>query len=193
VQPEEKYLGGVASYFIETSMVAGFKPGYGLYVTNKRIIGISYGRPSLLVDLIPYVLFLSWIGSLVVALIIARQTGSSEIPAGPYIMALLPLTLVFALVISPRWGERIIGKRSPTSLEALDQSRKNLEISREQISEVRCSVGGVSVNLQSGAKLTFYIKRRKLAYQVAQIMETFCLAGTPIPLKVMKGTPLQIG
>jgi hypothetical protein len=49
------------------------------------------------------------------------------------------------------------------------------------------------MKIESGAELTFYIKRRKLAYQVADMMEKFCVSGTPIPLKVMGMPPLQIG
>ena len=46
VEPDEKYLGGFYSLQMSIGYYKNARPGYGVYVTNKRLFGISQYCPS---------------------------------------------------------------------------------------------------------------------------------------------------
>ncbi len=176
---QEQYLGGVTSFYIERfSKITGLKSGYGVYATDRRIIGVSYARKAIR-PFIPGILLTAlWVASLIVALLISFRSGSDEVPSAPYVFALSLVALAFLLIGFYR-VERIVQRDTPTSLAELSGRKIDLEVRKEEVADIRVNrgfPGGVIiVLLKSGPKVKFYAYRKKKLVELAELLRKFWL------------------
>src|SRR5947208_9279217 len=107
-----------SAFYIQT----GGPVGYGIYLTDKRLIGVSYKKVVSRAYRPAYVLFLIWIFSLVSLLIYSRLTGARDLPPLPFVMSLIIVDLILLVYWSPKQASgRVDSKRTHKSREDLHQ------------------------------------------------------------------------
>jgi hypothetical protein len=145
---DETFLGGVASQKLgrltDSSFSNGFLVhGYRMFFTTKRLIGFTYRRITLVAYLIPFCIFLLWLGILLPTMAWGLQVDPNgfPLPYPVYVMAPLligPLLLVVAFVVylSPRRVRMKIERQKPTSLTELTGRKPDLSLERADISQI---------------------------------------------------------
>ena len=145
---DETFLGGVASQKLgrltDSTFSNGFLVhGYGIFFTTRRLIGFTYRRITFVAYLIPFCIFLLWLGILLPTMAWGLQVNPNgfPLPYPVYVMAPLligPLVLVvaFAVYLSPRRVRMKIERQKPTSLTELTRRQQDLSLERAEISQV---------------------------------------------------------
>jgi len=145
---DETFLGGVASQMLgrltDSTFSNGFLlHGYGIFFTSKRLIGFTYRKFTLVAYLIPFCIFLLWLGILLPTMAWGLKVDPNgfPLPYPVYVMAPLlvgPLVLVvtFVVYLSPRRVRMKIEHQKPTSLTELTRRRPDLSLERADISQV---------------------------------------------------------
>src|SRR5437870_7747765 len=122
---DETFLGGVASQMLgrltDSTFSNGFLlHGYGIFFTSKRLIGFTYRKITFVAYLIPFCIFLLWLGILLptIAWGLNVDPNGFPLPYPVYVMAPLrmgPLVLVLTFVVHlcpRRVGMKIERKKS---------------------------------------------------------------------------------
>ncbi len=145
---DETFLGGVASQMLgrltDSTFSNGFLlHGYGIFFTSKRLIGFTYRKITLVAYLIPFCIFLLWLGILLPTMAWGLKVDPNgfPLPYPVYVMAPLligPPVLVVAFVVylSPRRVRMKIERQKPTSLTELTRRQPDLSLERADISQV---------------------------------------------------------
>ena len=145
---DETFLGGVASQMLgrltDSTFSNGFLVhGYGIFFTSKRLIGFTYRKITLVAYLIPFCIFLLWLGILLPTMAWGLKVDPNgfPLPYPVYVMAPLligPPVLVVAFVVylSPRRVRMKIERQKPTSLTELTRRQPDLSLERADISQV---------------------------------------------------------
>ncbi len=117
--------------------------GYGIFFTSKRLIGFTYRKITLVAYLIPFCIFLLWLGILLPTMAWGLKVDPNgfPLPYPVYVMAPLligPPVLVVAFVVylSPRRVRMKIERQKPTSLTELTRRQPDLSLERADISQV---------------------------------------------------------
>ena len=145
---DETFLGGVASQMLgrltDSTFSNGFLVhGYGIFFTSKRLIGFTYRKITLVAYLIPFCIFLLWLGILLPTMAWGLKVDPNgfPLPYPAYVMVPLligPLVLVvtFVVYLSPRRVRMKIERQKPTSLTELTRRQPDLSLERADISQV---------------------------------------------------------
>lgn len=148
MQTEESFLGGVASQGLgrlsSSNAANGFVVhGYGFFFTTKRLVGISYSRITLVAYLIPFGIFLLWLGILVPLVAWGVHVDPNGFPLplpvyvlGPPLLGLPVLVAVFVFYLSPRRVKNRIEREKPGSIQNLDSLKLDIVLDRSNISEI---------------------------------------------------------
>ncbi len=148
MQVEETYLGGVASRKLgrlsSSTFSNGFMiHGYGIFFTSKRLIGISYRKITLVAYLIPFCIFLLWLGILLPLVAWGVQVNPNGFPLPvpaivivPPVIGLPILSALFVLYLSPRRVSTKIAREKPTSIQDLMLLRLDIALERANISQI---------------------------------------------------------
>ncbi len=198
MQVEETYLGGVASQKLgrltDSSFSNGFLVhGYGIFFTSKRLIGFTYRKITLVAYLIPFCIFLLWLGVLLPTMAWGLKVDPNgfPLPYPVYVMAPLlvgPLILVvtFVVYLSPRRVRMKIERQKPTSLPELTRRKPDLSLERADISQVtidrnpdiRFPHPRTTFTMRTGQQYSFDIGRPEFF----TILGAFCELTPPISL-----------
>ena len=147
---QESFLGGVASRGLgrlsSSNAANGFVVhGYGFFFTSKRLVGVSYSRITLVAYLIPFGIFLLWLGILVPVMAWGLQVDPSgqgfplPLPVyilGPPLLGLPILVAAYVFYFSPRRVATKIEQQRPTSTQDLFSVKPDIALDRSDISEI---------------------------------------------------------
>ena len=167
-----------SAFYIQT----GGPVGYGIYLTDKRLIGVSYKKVVSRAYRPAFVLFLIWIFSLVSLLIYSRLTGARDLPPLPFVMSLIIVDLILLVYWSPKQASgRVERKGTVKSVEELQQLVPDVVLNRSEISQVTARPSTFIVFMRSGESHTFLSK--KLSGDKSQLLlrlfQVFC-SWTPL-------------
>ncbi|HZY95168.1 MAG TPA: hypothetical protein VFE98_10005 [Candidatus Bathyarchaeia archaeon] len=124
LEPGEMLLGGVTS----TRLARGRLPGYGVYFTNKRIIGVKRRSPALAIYLI-------LLGVLVVFFIFSLLANPLSFLYGFVVPLMIPVANAGFRALSNSIVERVMIRGDSDMLRQLRRTR-DFDIRREQIMEL---------------------------------------------------------
>jgi hypothetical protein len=183
MEPEE-LLGGVAILQIAWLTNRWREPlqGYGVYFTNKRIVGVPQNKivPNLGLALVIGPMF-GWIALLsAVLLVYLYYLRAKEIWFLPYLMAGAPVALFFALVIAPRIVNSRITNWKPKEVRFLDEIKAfeypaDLVTSIQLQSSKQKRIGHYRVILTFDSGRIFQFTSRSGGIQhAAKLIKTFC-------------------
>lgn len=198
LQVEETYLGGVASQKLgrlsNSSFSNGFLiHGYGFFFTTKRLIGVSYRRFTLVAYLIPFGIFLLWLGILLPLMSWGLKVDPNGFPLpGPAILFVPPLiglpilSALFVLYLSPRRVRNKIKREKPTSIQDMMLLRTDIALERENISQiiidknpdVRFHFPRANINMKTGEWYSFDVGHGGFF----ELLGNFCKLTPPISL-----------
>jgi len=204
---DETFLGGVASQMLgrltDSTFSNGFLlHGYGIFFTSKRLIGFTYRKITLVAYLIPFCIFLLWLGILLPTMAWGLKVDPNgfPLPYPVYVMAPLligPLVLVVAFVVylSPRRVRMKIERQKPTSLTELTRRQPDLSLERADISQVtidgnpdfRFPNPRTTFTTRTGQQYSFDIGRPEFF----TILGAFCELTPPISISY-KTAPLSL-
>lgn len=148
MQVEEAYLGGVASQKLGRLSSSNFSNGflvhgYGIFFTSRRLIGISYRRITLVAYLIPFCIFLLWLGILLPLMAWGLQVDPNGFPLPVPAIVIVPpliglpiLSALFVFYLSPRRVSTKIEREKPTSIQDLMLLRPDIAFERANISRI---------------------------------------------------------
>jgi hypothetical protein len=198
LQVEETYLGGVASQKLGRLSSSNFSNGfmihgYGFFFTSNRLIGISYRRITLIAYLIPFCIFLLWLGILlpVVAWGVKNDPNGSSLPL-PAIVLVPPLVglpimaALFVLYLSPRRVSTKIEREKPASVQDLMLLPPDIALERANISRIsidrnpdpRFSSLRATIMMKTGEQYFFDIGHT----DIFRLLDDFCALTPPISL-----------
>ncbi len=195
---DETFLGGVASRMLgrltDSTFSNGFLVhGYGIFFTSKRLIGFTYRKITLVAYLIPFCIFLLWLGILLPTMAWGLKVDPNgfPLPYPVYVMAPLligPPVLVVAFVVylSPRRVRMKIERQKPTSLTELTRRQPDLSLERADISQVtidgnpdfRFPNPRTTFTMRTGQQYSFDIGRPEFF----TILGAFCELTPPISI-----------
>ncbi len=204
---DETFLGGVASQMLgrltDSTFSNGFLlHGYGIFFTSKRLIGFTYRKITLVAYLIPFCIFLLWLGILLPTMAWGLKVDPNgfPLPYPVYVMAPLligPPVLVVAFVVylSPRRVRMKIERQKPTSLTELTRRQPDLSLERADISQVtidgnpdfRFPNPRTTFTTRTGQQYSFDIGRPEFF----TILGAFCELTPPISISY-KTAPLSL-
>jgi len=208
LQVEETYLGGVASQKLgkltDSNFSNGFLiHGYGMFFTSKRLIGFTYRKITFVAYLIPFCIFLLWLGILLptIAWGLNVDTNGFTLPYPVYVMAPLligPLVLVvtFVVYLSPRRVGMKIERQKPTSLTELTRRKPDLSLERADISQITIDRNPnilfpnprTTFTMRTGQQYSFDLGRPEFF----TILGRFCELNPPISLTGAHPAPPRI-
>ena len=208
MQVEETYLGGVASQKLgkltDSTFSNGFLlHGYGIFFTSKRLIGFTYRKITLVAYIIPFCIFLLWLGILLPTMAWGLKVDPNgfPLPYPVYVMAPLligPPVLVGAFVVylSPRRVRMKIERQKPTSVTELARRQPDLSLERADISQVtidrnpdfRFPNPRTTFTMRTGQQYSFDIGRPEFF----TILGRFCELTPPISLIGAHPAPSRI-
>jgi hypothetical protein len=166
------------------------KLGYGLYFTDRRLIGVSYReivsrayRPFFVSSLV-FIMFLGF--SLVLA-------GLGGIPSdqlnligtlvGPILFGLSVTSLVFFYIISPRLSTVRIQREAANSLMDLANKHEDLVLDRPDVLQVTIQVAGIDILTRLGDWYHFVnVLGQNDASRLKVLLHKFCAQDPPIGL-----------
>lgn len=140
-----------SAYYIST----GGPVGYGIYLTDKRRVGVSYNRIVSRSFYPAYALFLIWIISLIGLIAYARLTGSQELLPLPFVMGLAVVALVFLVYWSPKQALKRVEHSTIASIEGLRNATSDIALNRADISKVTARPGLTMITMKSGETHAF--------------------------------------
>ena len=204
---DETFLGGVASQMLgrltDSTFSNGFLlHGYGIFFTSKRLIGFTYRKITLVAYIIPFCIFLLWLGILLPTMAWGLKVDPNgfPLPYPVYVMAPLligPPVLVVAFVVylSPRRVRMKIERQKPTSLTELTRRQPDLSLERADISQVtidgnpdfRFPNPRTTFTTRTGQQYSFDIGRPEFF----TILGAFCELTPPISISY-KTAPLSL-
>ena len=161
---------------------AGGEVAYGIYLTDKRLIGVSYKKVVSGAYRPAYVLSLIWILSLVSLLIYARLTGAQNLPPLPFVMSLAVVAFILLVYWSPKQASgRVERKGTVKSLEELQQLVPDVVLNRSDISQVTARPSTFTVFMRSGESHTFLSKKLSgdKSQSLLRLFQVFC-SWTPL-------------
>jgi hypothetical protein len=196
---EEELIGWFASQSIGRLSYGTYKGGfgYGLYFTNKRLIGISYRnivsrayRPGYLLELIAFVL----LGSFTAYFAITRPQNDQAIPLGILVLVLtmlgaLGMSGFFLLYFSRRQAAHGIQREASPSILDLPNQQYDISLERANISQVIVDAFQVSILMKTGEWYLFGVRfprALKAREQVLSLFQKFCSLTPPINMFVKK-------
>lgn len=201
----EEFLGGVAGGRIGRYALPGdsfrSRPGYGVYFTDRRIIGLSYAKILSRSYYPAYLLGLASFSLLTSAVVYAKLTGVSDnqqLPLGivlvPIFFGLAGLSIIF-LYYWPRQIGMRISHNAPKSLLELSNQSPDVVLERADISQV--SVEGCRINIltRSNQWCSFFVRVPGILYskplrwkgqsgQLLAQLQKFCSLDPPISIFV---------
>ena len=195
---DETFLGGVASQMLGRLTGSSFSNGFlvhghGIFFTSKRLIGFTYRKITLVAYLIPFCIFLLWLGILLPTMAWGLKVDPNgfPLPYPAYVMAPLligPLVLVvtFVVYLSPRRVRMKIERQKPTSLTELTGRQPDLSLERADISQVtidgnpdfRFPNPRTTFTMRTGQQYSFDIGRPEFF----TILGAFCELTPPISI-----------
>ena len=112
--------------------------GYGLYFTDKRLVGVSYTKFLSRAYIPAWVLSLGWIGTLVSGVVWARATNSPDLPLWfpPLWVGLGVASLVFLLYLSPKRASAQIDNLAVGSISQLENLPMEIVLDKRDIDSV---------------------------------------------------------
>jgi len=167
-----------SAFYIQT----GGPVGYGIYLTDKRLIGVSYKKVVSRAYRPAYLLLLIWIFSLVSLLIYSRLTGARDLPPLPFVMSLVIVDLILLVYWSPKQASgRVERKGTVKSVEKLQQLAPDVVLNRSDISQVTARPSTFTVFMRSGESHTFLTKKlsRDKSQLLLRLFQVFC-SWTPL-------------
>jgi len=206
----DSFLGGVAGLRIyrfkgrgEVNIVSGWHNpwGYGVYFTDRSMIGVSYRRYLSRAYYPGWILSGAWIAIIAATFVMLVVTHTQELPASwipifpvAFFGAMI-MSLVFLLYLSPKHASDQIDHIQVNSVRDLETLRKDFILQRDDISEI--NVRGTKVTeihgiYSSGAILSVSSKRgepvilvttnRKKFEELVELIEDFAERDPPIRL-----------
>jgi hypothetical protein len=196
---EEELIGWIASQSIGRLPYGASKGGYGygLYFTNKRLIGISYKnivsrayRPGYLLELIGFVL----LGFISAYFALTRPQGDQPIPLAILVVLLIMLasiavSVVLLLYLSRRQAAHGIQREASPSILDLPNLQSDASLERVGISQVIVEGFRISILMRTSEWFLFGIQYpRALATreEVLSLFQKFCALPPVINLFVKK-------
>jgi len=201
----EVLLGGVAGSAIGRLALRGdsFNTGwgYGVYLTNSRIIGVSYQKkfsssyfPAYLVGLC----FAILVGTVTVYIKLSGLSGNQQIPYGiifvPLALGLAASTLILLFVRPTQMGSQI-RDQAPKSLLDLANESADVVVERADVSQVTVDQYQINILAKSGQWYTFMVTVAPRSYsdptkwkgqsgELLELFQKFCSLEPPIGLWV---------
>ena len=205
--PTEEFLGGIAALRIyrhkgrgTPNVISGWHNpwGYGLYFTDKRLVGVSYTKYLSRAYIPGWILSLGWIGILVSGIAWARATNSENLPLWfpPLLFATMGASLIVLLYLSPKRASAQIDNLNVSSVSQLENlpidtvlERKNIEnvhFQRARIQDPgRLYVRGslFIIRLRNDQVVTFgnSLDKERLG-RLQRLFQTFAARDPAIPL-----------
>jgi hypothetical protein len=197
---EEELIGWVASQSIGRLPYGASKGGYGygLYFTNKRLIGISYKnivsrayRPGYLLELIGFVL----LGFIAAYFAFTRPQGDQPIPLAILVILLIMLVsmamsaVFLRFSLSRRQAAHGIQREASPSILDLTNLQSDVSLERAEISQVIVEGYRISILMKTGEWFLFGVQYpRALAARedVLSLFQKFCALPPIINLFVKK-------
>ena len=196
-------LGGVASSEIGRLAMRGdsFNTGYGygVYLTNSRIVGISYKDKFSRSYYPAYLITLAFGISLTVIIVSAKLAGISgnqDIPYGiiwgPIVLGLCASILILIL-LGPARAAKQITQQSPKSLLDLANESPDVVVERSDVSQVTVDTYRINVLTKSGRWYTFMVSVASPLYsdptswtgpsgELFDLFKRFCSMDPPITM-----------
>src|SRR5881296_799224 len=145
--PTEEVLGGIAALRIyrhkgsgAANVISGWHNpwGYGLYFTDKRLVGVSYTKYLSRAYIPAWMLSLGWIGLWVSGVAWARATNSPNLPLWflPLLFATMAASLIVLLYLSPKKASAQIDRLIVSSISQLENLPKDIVLDRKDIDNV---------------------------------------------------------
>jgi len=190
----EQFIGGIASagmtrttrsfksaYYIQT----GGPLGYGIYLTNHHLIGVSYRKIARRAYRRAIMLFLIWIVSLILLVAYARLTGAQDLPPLPFVMGLAVADLILLVYWSPKQASKKIEQATITAIEELQRLPSDIVLDRADISIVTVQPTLTTISMKSGESHTFpgRLGASKLQ-QLFSLFKQFCSLNPSIQLLI---------
>ena len=207
----DSFLGGVAGLRIyrfkgrgEVNIVSGWHNpwGYGVYFTDRSMIGVSYTRYLSRAYYPGWILSGAWIAIIAATFVMFAVTHTEELPA--WWIPIFPIacfgamimSLVFLLYLSPKRASDQIDHIQVNSVRDLETLRKDFILRRDDISEInlrRTKVAEIGHGIySSGAILSVSSKRsepvilvttnREKLEELVELIEDFAERDPPIRL-----------
>jgi hypothetical protein len=191
---EARFIGGVAgsgltrtthtlksSFYTQT----GGPVGYGIYLTDKSLIGVSYQKLVSKAYRPAYVLFLIWIVSLILLIVYATLTGAKESLLLPFLMILPVVDLALIVYWSPKQASKKIEQATVTTIEDLQKSPSDIVLKRADISSITLRTSLITILTKSGESHTFpcHLRRPKMR-ELLTLLKEFCQLTPSIDLLV---------
>src|SRR5919108_4536320 len=178
----EKFLGGFTSIFLGRG--SRLLPGYGIYVSSERIVGVrSWKRVLINYLLLMTVLFIFtefsvWYFAQLSEGIIPPVFLTPILSYGPALLITILSTLGLRILI-----DRALG-RGPPSIESLP-TRRDFEADRESIREIEIvnplgSISRLGITLRSSSKIELWISngifwpRERIVDPIIDVIQQFC-------------------
>jgi len=203
------FLGGVAGLRIyrfkgagEVNIVSGWHNpwGYGIYFTDRSLIGVSYTRYLSRAYYPGWILSFAWIALLASALFWFGLTHAQELPSlwtPIFPIALfgsMIMSLVFLLFLSPKRASNQIDRIQVNSIMDLETLRKDVILSRDEISEInfrrtkvfesghgKYSSGSIlSISSKRGQPVIFVTTNKQKFDQLVLLFQDFAERDPPI-------------
>ena len=145
--PTEEVLGGIAALRIyrhkgsgTANVISGWHNpwGYGLYFTDKRLVGVSYTKYLSRAYIPGWILSLGWIGILGLGIAWARATNSPNVPIWfpPLLFATMGASLIVLLYLSPKRASAQIDNLTVSSISQLENIPIDIVLDRKDIDSV---------------------------------------------------------
>jgi hypothetical protein len=191
---EERFIGGVAgsgltrtTHSLKSSFYAqtGGPVGYGIYLTDKSLIGVSYQKLVSKAYRPAYVLFLLWIISLSLLVVYAALTGAKELPPLPFVMSLAVADLAVIVYWSPKQASKKIEQATVTTIEDLQKLPSDIVLRRADISSLTVRRSLFTITMKFGESYNFPCKLgRRKTRQLQTLLKEFCQLNPSIDLLV---------
>jgi len=172
--------------------------GYGLYFTDKRLVGVSYTEYLSRAYIPAWILSLGWIGILVSGVAWARATNSRNFPLWfpPLWLATMAASLIVLLYLSPKRASAQIDNLTVSSISQLESLRIDTVLDRNDIDNVHFQIARIrdpglsrgrgslfTIRLRNGQVVIFgnSLDNEKLG-RLQQLFQAFATRDPAIPL-----------
>jgi len=170
---EEEFLGGFTSVNLMRSI-----NGYGIYATDKRIIGVKSRKDELIGILVAGIINAA-LGILFFILFAYKLEEIGGIIGGAIIVIICSVMgNILGLVVRIELGEKLTKYENSKTIEELDR-KKDLEITREEIFQIEIKkprfliAGDLKIKLTSGGEVRIGIYGEKVFELVRDLMRSF--------------------
>lgn len=188
LEPGEQYLGWVSS----SNLHKGFGMGYGVYVTDRRVVGVRLSRSYLFMVVVGFlVAVFGGVGLAILASVIFTGSiaASQSYSTSGLVIAIIGFFLFWGLL------QTRMKKSAPQSFQELP-SKTDFSLRREEIAQIQLKEptlwhgGHLAIDVNQGKMLKVKLglgqgqRVSKEFTELRSLMQTFCNGPPPIKFEI---------